>query len=427
MTPDSRIDRYVFTDNAPLPFHLQPSLNSFVSWLDHQGDACKRDRQRIEEAIDERHSRIQALENEIKRLKAVQETLITTEKSIFVKRNRYRGTLSPVRRTPPEIIARIISLAILRHGMTVGPQDRKCFQNLRAVCRSWRQTSFSTPSLWRRVGLVSGDFPFSQHQIVHPHQTERLGRSLSSWFSRGGQDSPLNLYLIYVSVEHATFAIELMRNLQLNITSATVAIDSNRSHDGGYYGLKFLELTPTDTNRALPLKNLDVVFGFPANYRRTNPRERVELTHHWPDLSTISLVCNDDTCPTSLTHKTLSTLTLGSTHLSADDVEFIVAGLPQLKSLNLSGCTPLQMEQEDALNAAHPCIHSALQKLKIRDGIPQAFISRLTCPSLEELVVFGIKHKDVDREVELGFLQSFIKRCSVSNEFSFYGKGHQAP
>ncbi|KAH6873526.1 hypothetical protein BKA70DRAFT_1035194, partial [Coprinopsis sp. MPI-PUGE-AT-0042] len=104
--------------------------------------------QRIQESMNDKYSRIQALENEIEHLKALQKTLITTEKSISAKKTRYRGTLSPLRRTPPEIIAKIIAFSIHRTDGYVGPDNRKYFRGLRAVCQLWRRTALSTPYLW---------------------------------------------------------------------------------------------------------------------------------------------------------------------------------------------------------------------------------------------------------------------------------------
>ncbi|KAH6873527.1 hypothetical protein BKA70DRAFT_1352817 [Coprinopsis sp. MPI-PUGE-AT-0042] len=422
MITDSRLELHLRTDNGPLPQHLQPPLNSLLGWLDRQKSACKRDRQRIEESIEEKYARIEALEHEIKNLKAVRKTIIATEWSIHAKKTQYKGTLSALRRAPPEIIGKIIAYAIHTVGDYVGPDDRRCFQNLRAVCRLWRRTALSTPYLWRSIGIGTDDFPFAQHQTVDPHHAELFAQSLVSWYARGGQNAPLNLSLLYVSLEHAVFAFILMRHLQLNLTTAMVAIESNRYNDGGYYGLKFLERPATDTSVTLPLKDIAIWLGLPFVYQRTNAREMVDLTDNWPHLSTLSLFCNRDNSPTFIVHQTLSKLTLRSTHLPAEDVEFILAGLPQLESLCLLWCTPRRLEHGETSESEAIYIHAALRQVEFGDGVVQTFLSRLTCPSLETLVAAGETPKDEERGAELACLRAFIKRSGVSIPFTFYGQ-----
>jgi hypothetical protein len=429
MKPDPLLNAHLHTNNSLLPDHLHPSLNAFIASLDHQDSACKRHRQRIEECIEEKESKIDALWKEIDALNAVQATLVKTEASISAKRAQYKGTLSPLRRTPPEIIATIMDLAIRPVGGYIGPQHRRIFQDLRSVCCLWRETAFSTPYLWRYIDLSPADFPFKQHEIPDPHQEEKFTQRLLSWFSRGGLGARLMFDLTFVSVEHAAFAFQVLRRLQLNVTRSVVSLDSTVHHDGGYYGFKFLESAPSsDADRTIPLKILNVQFGLPGGHdsERIHPQESVDLTHGWPQLSAISIGCNYGRCPTSITHQTLSALWLRVTYLPPQDVEFILAGLPRLQILSISYTTSWIPEGGEILASEGAFTHLTLRAVQLTSGVPQAFLSRLTCPSLDTLVADGYEPREPIRAADLVCLQAFIKRSGVVIPLRFYGEVYEA-
>ncbi|KAH6873548.1 hypothetical protein BKA70DRAFT_1450291 [Coprinopsis sp. MPI-PUGE-AT-0042] len=427
MISDALLSSYAYDNNDPLPEQLRLPLSSILHQLDEQDQACDHDRDRIEDAIEKRQSKIQALGYEIERLRVIQEHCQSAKASIIAKRTQYKATLSAIRRAPPEIITRIMSFVIDEWEGYAGQIARQDFQKLRAVCRLWRQTALSTPYLWHSVSIASKDFPFSQYEDVSPHRKELFAQSLSSWFSRGGEGAPLELCLSCVSVEHATFAFQLVRNLRLNITTTTVFLDSDNFHNGGYYGLKFLEPSSADDSVPLPMKDMVVWFGLPFTSRRTNSRERTNLTHHCAHLAALSLYCDQSLCPTSITHQTLLVLTLQCANLPADDVEFILAGLPLLESLQLLGCTPLQLEQGETTEPVPSYTHSSLKQVEFQFGVPKPFISRLRCPSLNTLITSGDPPPGSNSEQQLVCLEQFTKRCGVSIPFTFYGEVRRAP
>ncbi|KAH6908946.1 hypothetical protein BKA70DRAFT_1075344, partial [Coprinopsis sp. MPI-PUGE-AT-0042] len=88
-------------------------------------------------------------ESQIQRLEEIKKRLVTTRASISLNKTQFTATLSPLRRIPPEVIAEILAFATQQgfDGCTEAA-DRHRFQALRAVCRLWRQTAFSTPYLW---------------------------------------------------------------------------------------------------------------------------------------------------------------------------------------------------------------------------------------------------------------------------------------
>ncbi|KAH6908939.1 hypothetical protein BKA70DRAFT_1426816 [Coprinopsis sp. MPI-PUGE-AT-0042] len=220
--------------------------------------------------------------------------------------------------------------------------------------------------------------------------------------------------------------MQLMHDLALNLTTATVALDSDTHHDGGYYGLKFLEPSSSDSNSIHTLRDIEVFLGIPNRALRRNPRERSNLTHHWPRLSSLSVFCNRDTCPTSIDHQSLSTLALRFAHLPAEDVEFILGRLPQLEELSLLRCTPLRLEHGEILEPATEYTHHALRRVNVHDGIPEPFLSRLQCPSLSMLIADGKPGVgDLDREMELACLEQLMERSGASIPFGFQGKTYR--
>ncbi|KAH6908944.1 hypothetical protein BKA70DRAFT_1222497 [Coprinopsis sp. MPI-PUGE-AT-0042] len=248
MIPNARLNSYIHDSNDPLP----------------EDRACDHNRQRIEDAIEKRQSQIQALEYEIERLRVVHKQVMNNKASIAIRETQYRATLSPLCRIPPEVIARIMQFAIESDEEYTGQLQRADFKKLRALCRLWQKTAFSTPHLWRSLSLHSSDFPFSQYQTVDPLQAERFARTLTSWFSRGGENAPLSLCLSWVSIEHATWAIQLLRSLEINITTAAVYLESDNWHKGGYYGLKFLELSSPESGGIFPVRDMEIWLRCPS-------------------------------------------------------------------------------------------------------------------------------------------------------------------
>jgi F-box-like len=424
MAPNSQIQFYARGSNDPLPSYLHVPIRSLLDKLDLQDRACDNNSRRLMDAIEEKQSQIRALENEITRLEVVRKRVVNTRASIAEKKTQYQATLSSIRRVPPEIIAKIMYLAVTSSSNDIGDFERHGFKSYRSVCKLWRLTALSTPYLWRSLSVRHNEFPFQQHQPIDPQRAERLTQSLRSWFSRGGEGAALEICFEWVSIEQAIWAMELARSLRLNLRRAAVHLDSDRYHKGGYYGLKFLEPSFPDSTDTLSVEDLEVCFGLPYASMRTNSREMMNISRHWPQLSSITLYCNMDLCPTSLTHHTLSNLTLFNVRLPETEVEFILSGLSQLQSLRLMACNPLTFVHGEVPDATTPYTHPSLKRLEFHRGVPEPFLSRLRCPSLNSLLAHGDPPTGMDRGLQLACLQRFVKRCEVSIQFMFNGETH---
>jgi F-box-like len=152
MAFENHLHPYV-NSNAPLPEHLKEPLNQFLDRLDGQWTAHEQDRRRTIEAVESRYAMLAALAEEIVVFDRLGGRIIEAQKALEAKKRRYASSATALRHIPPEIIAKVIKLAILGDYGVMEKKDRLFFAHLRSVCRLWRQISLSTPSLWRSVGV----------------------------------------------------------------------------------------------------------------------------------------------------------------------------------------------------------------------------------------------------------------------------------
>ncbi|KAH6908956.1 hypothetical protein BKA70DRAFT_1279184, partial [Coprinopsis sp. MPI-PUGE-AT-0042] len=421
MTPASRVDFYAKSSNEPLPGHLRTPLSAILDQLDHRDQICKRERKVIEEAVLDQRARIRAMESEIERLEAVRRRLFSTSESISATKASYTATLSAIRRIPPEIVARIISLAVTGIGGYAGKKERQQFRNLRAVSRLWRQTAFSTPHLWRSIQLFGNDFPPTFSRCQNPQEHEAYAKSLTSWFQRGGAGARLRLNMSWLPQDVVDFIFTAIRNAELNLHSAIVGIDRDGKPYGGSDELTFLLPSNNNGPAALPLEDIQIHLIRPAPRERPRSRESLTLTNRFPRLFTLSLSFTDGkgspSCPASFIHATLAGISLHGIHLPAEEVEFVLAGLPQLEMLRLTRCTPFFGEVSETPSSLY--VHAALSRIDLHHGIPGSFLSRLVCPSLAFVDVEG--KVSMGRKAELACLRGFMGHCSGSIRFTFYG------
>ncbi|KAH6908869.1 hypothetical protein BKA70DRAFT_1279036, partial [Coprinopsis sp. MPI-PUGE-AT-0042] len=115
--------------------------------------ACDANIRETQQKILARQTKIKALEKDAqgsdKEADELQEDLddeMMTRKGHEATIRTLAGTVSVVRRLPPEIVASILKMATC-------DLDREyrgeCLINLSAVSKLWRNTALSTPSLWR--------------------------------------------------------------------------------------------------------------------------------------------------------------------------------------------------------------------------------------------------------------------------------------
>jgi hypothetical protein len=148
MAPDPRLDLYA-NSNSPLPINLQEPLFQTLEQLRRRWGAYEREKLCLVEAIDSRQAMIEALKMEIDTFDSARKHISKREDDLSAQRQRFTATLSSIRRIPPEALASIIQFAIQGPDGATNRQERVVFSHIRSVCLLWRETSLSTPSLWR--------------------------------------------------------------------------------------------------------------------------------------------------------------------------------------------------------------------------------------------------------------------------------------
>ncbi|KAH6873509.1 hypothetical protein BKA70DRAFT_1352798 [Coprinopsis sp. MPI-PUGE-AT-0042] len=192
------------------------------------------------------------------------------------------GRFSASPSVPPEIVTSIVKWALLGPGKLslMGSYERTFFQTLRSVCRLWRTTLFSTPSLW--TGLIVDTSSWSESE----NPSDDFTRQLTSWYN------PRDVHRL--SVEDV---LPLLRSSTLNFTSVWLPGTGNFTdlcglascpspltsiehlglrvfhHDGLRLGAFNCHLTSGFPN----VKRLELVDPFPIRvYHQTVPELRLQ-------------------------------------------------------------------------------------------------------------------------------------------------------
>jgi len=115
---------------------------------------------------------VQCLEEQIKELEANLDALKAQHDQRVANVRTYQSLLSPVRRIPAEILSDIFIASLSEMDGPV--PERKMVPNytsiaLTQVCRLWRRTALSTPSLWSNIYLSPPEYPrFRQTWCIPP-------------------------------------------------------------------------------------------------------------------------------------------------------------------------------------------------------------------------------------------------------------------
>ncbi|KAH6910025.1 hypothetical protein BKA70DRAFT_1273283 [Coprinopsis sp. MPI-PUGE-AT-0042] len=349
---------------------------------------------------------------------------------------------------PSELIAEIMKSCF---SDALDHKERLFFRNLRSVCRTWRNTAFSTPDLWAGLSVTLSS------QLLSSWQNGAADRSIIRWLDRAG-DRPLTfkvvreldceLPLASISRSDALnpFEIELLRVLYAFILSK----DRNwyrlqlPSLEKKYIPAAFLD--PFDSDH-IPSASGQELVNYLSNHSSQHPWKTLKHFHvalfitwsgarrsekQWPfpghrldayapSLSSLELALIDvpswGSVPSLLamrvSHDTLRRLVLSCRkgRVLPDAVQ-IIRDLPLLEDLSINTLLEITSSLDEM---APPIAHSNIQKLTLIEYGNMA---------LKYLHLRNLRHLSLQRLVpknhDVTLLSSFFSRsqCHQLQELS---------
>ncbi|KAH6908955.1 hypothetical protein BKA70DRAFT_1479735 [Coprinopsis sp. MPI-PUGE-AT-0042] len=365
--------------NEPLPEKLHGTLHSFLNQLEVQWKAQERDRTRVVEAIESRHSMIEALELEIQGFSRFEIRLNEGQQALRTKYRRYATTTTSFRRMPPEVVATIIQFAVQGPYGSLHRKDRLFFAQIRSVCKLWRETSFSTHSLWRAVALDMGQiFTINPRLSMKAYISDHLG----SWFRRGG----------------ATFLASRIPHPYKPLPYGVTRCFSK------------------SISRPLPVKILTIEFKGHSHHQPLSS-EIIHLTQNFPNVSILSLVESISplfSIPISFARANLFELHLTKpVVLSYKEMALLLPGVPRLRRLGLDQC----VGRRHANMGTSSLTHASISTLTFTSTLPEACFEEFAFPS-SKYVYIGGKPRSLRYHANEGRVFSqFLQRCGGPIDF----------
>ncbi|EAU90965.1 hypothetical protein CC1G_02352 [Coprinopsis cinerea okayama7 len=162
---DPRIEPLISNNHVPDPIHI-PYLTDELSKTSKELSSTHQKIELVEQFLAGLHSR---------------HTLLAKKESAM------RDTLSPLRAFPPELLGELFRACL---PLMLDAHGRRQFAILRAVCRAWREVTFSTPHLWPdiQVDIVKRFGTIQYEPLPTPAQ-------LQSWFTDRARSKPLSFNL----------------------------------------------------------------------------------------------------------------------------------------------------------------------------------------------------------------------------------------
>jgi hypothetical protein len=150
----------------------------------------------IEQIITKHDQGIAQIDKEIARTLVTLNRLQHRRAGLVASRQAHRGLLSPIRRTPPELLAEIFVLC-LPNDEFVGVDVSAAPLLLVQICSHWRKIALSTPRLWNSISV---DIECDEIR-AYTLDCRPFGRKhpIEAWLSRSG-NLPLSIK-IYIDYD----------------------------------------------------------------------------------------------------------------------------------------------------------------------------------------------------------------------------------
>ncbi|KAH6912710.1 hypothetical protein BKA70DRAFT_1264702 [Coprinopsis sp. MPI-PUGE-AT-0042] len=424
MQPDERILPFIYT-NDPLPDDLRPACREYLSFLSRGISSCDQSIAKLKKGLADQNliSNVKSLGLDTKDLVSAQHYFLEMKEGLQRQTRLFEALLSPVRLLPLELLSAIM-LFVVAPGEFMGPYERSRCATLRAVCRSWKDAVFATPTFWQSARI---SIPEGLSDDSAGHAAQYFANSLISWFSRGGE-APLRLWVEGATELHPmTVMAFICTCTSFNIN--TLVLD-NVFMD--FEELEHLTETHESPSRVAHLSihlrdevnlNVDLDDDTVLNF---------DLASNFPLLRTLTIKHNPRlSFPVTFTHKlkTLTSLRLERVHYTLVTFLSQVLNLPYLQELLLARCQVVIASHDPPPSM---CIHSSLRTLQFDDDVLPTLIQYLTCPSLAYLLIEGAPSEAVRVGTEsppaVGrTLSNFLNRSQPPNlTLSFLGSHPKA-
>ncbi|KZP05264.1 hypothetical protein FIBSPDRAFT_359533 [Athelia psychrophila] len=141
------------------------------------------ERMHTESALTNVHQDLARLENALSHLHAVQVRLQVKRDALQKYADAHTALLSPIRRVPPEILAKIFLYFLPNEDNDYTADARGQRMLPSHICARWRDLSLSTPSFWAHISVV-----------VDKMDISRKLECAKCWLARSGS-CPLKIYI----------------------------------------------------------------------------------------------------------------------------------------------------------------------------------------------------------------------------------------
>ncbi|KIJ64358.1 hypothetical protein HYDPIDRAFT_112355 [Hydnomerulius pinastri MD-312] len=168
---------------------MDPKIPSSISRLFHTNSVpSPMDAQEINELLAERNQELSVVSKEIERARAEVQRLENKHAEVQGVVHELEALMSPVRRMPTDIMAKIFEHAVRDQDMPK-PDPRLAPLLLGQICHSWRSLLFSLPCLWTTLQV---DFPSGAKEWERIMQSKIM--SMHVWLSRS-KAVPISVFL----------------------------------------------------------------------------------------------------------------------------------------------------------------------------------------------------------------------------------------
>ncbi|KAH6908924.1 hypothetical protein BKA70DRAFT_1279118 [Coprinopsis sp. MPI-PUGE-AT-0042] len=350
---------------------------------------------------------MEALRHRLHTISHAKDSLVANHTRLTAHKESVQYCTAPIRRVPPEIVAQVIFFATRWEDGTIGEEERQTFMNIRSVCKLWRETSFSTPPLWR-------DLYIEGSSLACDSQT--ISKRLSSWLRHCKNVDRLDISVNPNSTGSFFQVLLALSKGQFPITG--LHLDNCN---------KFFNIIPL-ANLPEPMqavKKLSLTIPSWRDDHKSTTLPFLSLTSSFPTLEYLALRSDQRAMFFTFGHSHIQVLEMESVRLPLPSLRLILENLPSLRELWAVRLSFTPPRGDETISTA-PFLHHYLEKIAFGGPFPVELLSALTCPAIETLSLGATKTKGVspDSEAQAArVITDFVHRSNPPSIFITLRRG----